>query len=155
MNKASIFMTTSWIGLAGLAIALPGLVLSGVEAVTLIGMIVAVLAAIAMLWARKADEYTNGLWNAGASVAFGALLSLVGNVELLKMDPLPNRKTDINDGGPFSTDFIGFNWDYPAGVWSTLTRMILYGFCFTEIAQPTTWAGTTRSLINGWNKRRG
>ncbi len=34
---------------------------------------------------------------------------------LLKIDPLPNRKTDINDGGPFSTDFIGFNWDYPDG----------------------------------------
>ena len=34
---------------------------------------------------------------------------------LLKLDHLPNRKTDINDGGPFSTDFIGFNWDYPDG----------------------------------------
>ncbi len=34
---------------------------------------------------------------------------------LLKIDLLPNRKTDINDGGPFSTDFIGFNWDYPDG----------------------------------------
>ena len=34
---------------------------------------------------------------------------------LLLMSPLPNRKTDINDGGPFSTDFIGCNWDYPEG----------------------------------------
>ncbi len=28
---------------------------------------------------------------------------------------LPNRKTDINDGGPFSTDCIGLNWEYPEG----------------------------------------
>jgi hypothetical protein len=34
---------------------------------------------------------------------------------LLKFSALPNRKTDINDGGPFSTDLIGFNWDYPDG----------------------------------------
>ncbi len=32
---------------------------------------------------------------------------------LLKIDRLPNRKTDINDGGPFSTDFLGGNWKYP------------------------------------------
>ena len=34
---------------------------------------------------------------------------------LLNIGQLPNSKTDINDGGPFSTDFIGFNWDYPDG----------------------------------------
>jgi len=27
--------------------------------------------------------------------------------------PLPNRKADVNNNGPFSTDFIGMNWDYP------------------------------------------
>jgi hypothetical protein len=30
-----------------------------------------------------------------------------------KFDPLPNHKTDINNHGPFSTDNIGFNCDYP------------------------------------------
>ncbi|MEC3878140.1 FAD-dependent oxidoreductase [Parapedobacter sp. 10938] len=30
-----------------------------------------------------------------------------------KFDPLPNRKTDTNNHGPFSTDFIGMNYDYP------------------------------------------
>ncbi|WP_442481394.1 FAD-dependent oxidoreductase [Aeoliella sp. SH292] len=30
-----------------------------------------------------------------------------------KFDPLPNRKTDTNNHGPFSTDNIGFNYDYP------------------------------------------
>lgn len=30
-----------------------------------------------------------------------------------KFDPIPNRKTDTNNHGPFSTDFIGANYDYP------------------------------------------
>ncbi|MCS7004864.1 MAG: FAD-dependent oxidoreductase [Cytophagales bacterium] len=31
----------------------------------------------------------------------------------LRMMPIPNQKTDTNNKGGFSTDFIGFNWDYP------------------------------------------
>lgn len=30
-----------------------------------------------------------------------------------KFDPIPNAKTDTNNHGPFSTDNIGFNYDYP------------------------------------------
>jgi hypothetical protein len=30
-----------------------------------------------------------------------------------KFDPVPNRKTDSNNHGPFSTDNIGYNYDYP------------------------------------------
>ena len=30
-----------------------------------------------------------------------------------KFDPIPNHKTDTNNHGPFSTDHIGANWDYP------------------------------------------
>jgi hypothetical protein len=30
-----------------------------------------------------------------------------------KFDPIPNRKTDTNNHGPFSTDNIGKNYDYP------------------------------------------
>ena len=30
-----------------------------------------------------------------------------------KFDPIPNHKTDTNNHGPFSTDNIGANWDYP------------------------------------------
>lgn len=33
--------------------------------------------------------------------------------EILKFDLMPNHKTDINNGGGFSTDMIGYNWDYP------------------------------------------
>lgn len=30
-----------------------------------------------------------------------------------KFDPIPNRKTDTNNHGPFSSDYIGMNYDYP------------------------------------------
>jgi hypothetical protein len=30
-----------------------------------------------------------------------------------KFDPIPNHKTDCNNHGPFSTDNLGMNWDYP------------------------------------------
>ena len=32
-----------------------------------------------------------------------------------KFDPVPNRKTDTNNHGAFSTDNIGMNYDYPEG----------------------------------------
>jgi len=30
-----------------------------------------------------------------------------------KFDPVPNQKTDVNNHGPFSFDYIGMNYDYP------------------------------------------
>jgi hypothetical protein len=37
-----------------------------------------------------------------------------GNLQaFLKIDRMPNRKTDINNNGAFSTDMIGMNYDYP------------------------------------------
>jgi hypothetical protein len=33
--------------------------------------------------------------------------------EVLSVDPIPNHKADINNNGPFSTDYIGKSWDYP------------------------------------------
>ena len=35
----------------------------------------------------------------------------------LKMDLMPNHKTDINNNGAFSTDMIGQSYDYPEGDW--------------------------------------
>lgn len=34
---------------------------------------------------------------------------------ILKPDWMPNHKTDINNNGPFSTDMIGMNYEYPEG----------------------------------------
>lgn len=35
------------------------------------------------------------------------------NETFAKFDPIPNHKTDVNNHGPFSFDYIGMNYDYP------------------------------------------
>ena len=41
-----------------------------------------------------------------------------------KFDPIPNRKTDTNNHGPFSTDNIGYNYDYPEGSYELRRKII-------------------------------
>ena len=41
-----------------------------------------------------------------------------------KFDPLPNSKTDTNNHGPFSTDNIGYNYDYPEGTYERRREII-------------------------------
>lgn len=36
---------------------------------------------------------------------------------------MPNRKTDINNKGPFSTDMIGMNWEYPEADYKERTKI--------------------------------
>jgi hypothetical protein len=55
-----------------------------------------------------------------------------GSWGFLNYGMLPNRKTDINDGGPFSTDFIGMNWDYPEGDQKTREAILQEHLDFTK-----------------------
>jgi len=41
-----------------------------------------------------------------------------------KFDPIPNHKTDVNNHGPFSTDNIGMNYDYPDGSYEKRREII-------------------------------
>lgn len=41
-----------------------------------------------------------------------------------KYDALPNRKTDTNNHGPVSTDFIGMNYDYPEASYERRAQII-------------------------------
>ncbi|MEZ0539378.1 FAD-dependent oxidoreductase [Fibrella arboris] len=41
-----------------------------------------------------------------------------------KFDPIPNRKTDTNNHGPFSTDYIGKNYDYPEATYDRRQQII-------------------------------
>jgi len=43
---------------------------------------------------------------------------------LLNINRMPGRKTDINNNGPFSTDMIGMNYDYPDGNIETRKKII-------------------------------
>ena len=49
-----------------------------------------------------------------------------------KIDPVPNLKTDINDGCPFSTDHIGFNWDYPDASYERREEILKDHHSFTK-----------------------
>ncbi len=41
-----------------------------------------------------------------------------------KYDPIPNHKTDTNNHGPFSSDNIGFNYDYPSASYERRKEII-------------------------------
>lgn len=43
---------------------------------------------------------------------------------ILKPDLMPNGKTDINNNGPFSTDMIGMNYDYPEADYAKRAEII-------------------------------
>jgi hypothetical protein len=43
---------------------------------------------------------------------------------IMKPDMMPNRKTDINNNGPFSTDMIGMNYNYPEGSYDERKKII-------------------------------
>ena len=62
--------------------------------------------------------------------------------EFFIMSEMPNRKTDSNNRGPFSSDYIGKNYDYPDGDYDTREKIIklheLYqkGFLWTLANHP-------------------
>jgi hypothetical protein len=41
-----------------------------------------------------------------------------------KFDPIPNKKTDTNNHGPFSSDYIGGNYDYPEASYEQRRQII-------------------------------
>jgi hypothetical protein len=43
--------------------------------------------------------------------------------ELMNPVRMPNGKTDTNNNGPFSTDYIGANWEYPEADYATRERI--------------------------------
>lgn len=43
--------------------------------------------------------------------------------DLMHIQPMPNEKTDINNNGGFSTDFIGASYDYPDGTFAERARI--------------------------------
>ncbi len=45
---------------------------------------------------------------------------------------MPNNKTDINDGCPANTDYIGANWDYPEGDYETRERIVREHASYTK-----------------------
>lgn len=104
MNKANIFMGGSWIGLSGLLLV--GTAQAG-DAWGLLGMpgtMLLMIGSFAMLATRKADEYTLGLWSAGASVAFGTML--VSFLGLAFVEGFIDGLTDSDSGRTVPADTV-------------------------------------------------
>jgi len=68
---------------------------------------------------------------------------------------MPKGKTDTNNNGPFSTDYIGGNWDYPEASYATRARIwqahvdYIQGFLYFLANDPQVPA-PLRDEINRW-----
>lgn len=49
-----------------------------------------------------------------------------------KFDPIPNLKTDTNNRGPFSTDYIGMNYDYPEASYEERRKIVEKHMNYTQ-----------------------
>ncbi len=74
---------------------------------------------------------------------------------LIKVDRMPNGKTDINNNGPFSTDYVGGSWDYPdagyarrAQIWQEHKNYVQSFFYF--LANDPQVPGALRQEMNRW-----
>jgi len=74
MNRASIFMGASWVGLGALILTVAAAFADAPLVIALPLILLVISSTYVMLFTRRADEFTEGLWNAGASVAFGTML---------------------------------------------------------------------------------
>ncbi|MBG9377376.1 FAD-dependent oxidoreductase [Panacibacter sp. DH6] len=54
------------------------------------------------------------------------------NDRVLKIDIMPNNKTDINNNGPFSTDYIGMNHAYPDADYKTRQQILKDQLLYTQ-----------------------
>ncbi len=54
------------------------------------------------------------------------------------VSPLPNSKTDINNSGAISTDFIGGSWNYPDSNWTVKEQVfqahVEYPYCISVVS---------------------
>ncbi len=72
-----------------------------------------------------------------------------------KFDPIPNKKTDTNNHGPFSTDNIGMNYDYPEASYERRKEIIEEHEHYQRglmyfIANDKTVPGEIREKMNEW-----
>ena len=75
--------------------------------------------------------------------------------ELTLIAPIPNRKADFNNQGPFSTDYIGKNYDYPDAnyarrqeIWDDHVRYVQGYYYF--LANDPRVALSLRQEVNEW-----
>lgn len=76
-----------------------------------------------------------------------------------KFDPIPNHKTDVNNHGPFSTDYIGMNYDYPDASYERRKEIIAAHETYQKgllyfMAHDTRIPADVRERISKWGLSR-
>ena len=113
IERASLFMAAGWAGLGFLVLTLAIAPTGAPQALGVAGVVAVIVSSYVMLATRRADEYTEGLWNAGASLAFATmLLTFVG---------LPLAE-GVHDGATGADD----SQDIPAAVVPVLAIFAFY-----------------------------
>jgi hypothetical protein len=78
---------------------------------------------------------------------------------MMKIDRIPNGKTDVNNNGAFSTDYIGASWDYPDGTYAQRDRIwrahkdYTQGFLYF-LANDSRVPAELRAEVNRWGLAR-
>ena len=67
----------------------------------------------------KPDDYDESEYE----LVFRAIKGGFSHLSFFKLDLLPNRKTDSNNNGLVSTDYIGMNWQYPEADYETRDKI--------------------------------
>jgi len=75
--------------------------------------------------------------------------------EVVLIARIPNKKADINNQGPFSTDYIGKSWDYPDGNYATKKRIWEDHVNYTKgyfyfLAHDPRVPASLQKEVNGW-----
>jgi hypothetical protein len=79
--------------------------------------------------------------------------------QLMNPVPMPNGKTDTNNNGPFSTDHIGANWDYPEAGHARRQKIIRDHVLYTQgflyfLANDRRVPEALRKEMNTWGLAR-
>lgn len=75
--------------------------------------------------------------------------------EVMNPNPVPNRKTDVNNNGAFSTDYIGGSWGYPEADYRTRAKIwqehidYIAGFLYF-LAHDTRVPKELQAEVNRW-----
>ncbi len=67
----------------------------------------------------------SGYDEAQYEIVFRAIEAGMPKEKFFKLDLLPNRKTDSNNNGMVSTDYVGMNWNYPEADYATRKQIAL------------------------------
>jgi hypothetical protein len=72
---------------------------------------------------------------------------------------IPNNKVDVNNSGPFSTDFIGKSWDYPDAGYAQRARIWQDHLLYTQsffwfLSQDPRVPPSLRAEVNSWGLSR-